>query len=152
MKWVFRNEADFQSWFSRWLRSVEGFRYVRERGGAVAYELKLAKRRGDLAREARLPFSAVAEHQVVSLMRAAGWRGFEVMNHKISDSAVGFKPFDGVAMCGGAGELVICFEGEGVFSVPVIEWWGEVTAQGRGSVGAGWCSEKGARIGETGEK
>jgi len=150
MKNVFRNEADLQSWFTRWLGTEEGFWYVKNRGGAVAYEMKLAKRK-DLKKAATLPDSAVKEHQVLNLLRAAGWRGREVMRHKISDSAIGFKPFDAVAMCEAAGELVVCFEGEGVFSVPILEWWKETRGRKRGSVDAAWCAKCGEQVAK-GEK
>lgn len=69
------NEAAFQSLYTKWLKSYG------EASGA--HELKFTSGKS-------IPFAAVKEHQVASLLRAKHGQ----VVHKISDMALGFKPFD----------------------------------------------------------
>ena len=99
----FKTERDMQSWWTRSLRSgylswdnaepefLAASGYLRRHGiVAMAYELKLVVGNS-------LALSKVEDHQWVELRKAAGLMR-EPFNHKISDSAVGYKPCDGVAM------------------------------------------------------
>lgn len=92
-----------QSWWTRSLRSgylswdndndefLAASGYLRRHGiVAMAYELKLVAGRS-------LALSKVEDHQWRELLSASGLDS-EPFNHKISDSAVGYKPCDGVAM------------------------------------------------------
>lgn len=69
-------EAQFQTLFGRWLR-----RGWKEPG---AFELKVV--RGE-----RIPFRAVAPHQLSALLASESLRG---LTYKIPDDSVGYKPFD----------------------------------------------------------
>lgn len=96
-----------QSWWTRSVRAgklswgnddeewLAASGYLRRRGTcALAYELKLVTGRS-------LALSKVEDHQWMELRKATSERErvrlpVEPFNHKISDSAVGFKPCDGV--------------------------------------------------------
>lgn len=83
-------EADFQSKFTKWakINSTE----------SAAYELKICKTKS-------LPFSRIEEHQLLALERAKDG----TIVHKISDMAMGFKPFDCMVLHKAAGYLAIMF-------------------------------------------
>lgn len=109
----FKSEKEMQGWWTRAVRSgklswgnddeewLAASGYLRRRGTcAIAYELKLVAGRS-------LALSKVEDHQWMELRKATSERGegewrervrlpVEPFNHKISDSAVGFKPCDGV--------------------------------------------------------
>lgn len=86
-------EKDFQSDFTRWLReNAEGFGL----DFTFAYELKICKQK-------RFPFSRIEPHQITSLKRTKD----ACQRHKISDSAIGFKPYDGYQICYSPAYLII---------------------------------------------
>ena len=70
------NEKNFRSLFTKWLK-----KYAEE---TFVYELKITKRD-------TLPFSKFQAHQLPALYNAK----HSILAHKISDSAIGYKPFDG---------------------------------------------------------
>ena len=148
---TFKSEKDMQSWWTRSLRSgylswdnenvefLAASGYLRRHGiAAIAYELKLVAGRS-------LALSKVEDHQWRELLSAAGLGG-EPFNHKISDSAVGYKPCDGVAMgLGGtasAGVLVVGYRGGAkVAMLGIAAVWkaygAKVEGHARGGIGEG---------------
>lgn len=146
MKW--KDEKDMQSWFSSWLRD-SGADFF---DGGVAFELKLVKG-GDTLANSRL-----SDHQVLELLRAAGVKvaGLDVVVYKISDSSIGYKPFDCFYLgAGSRGVIVVGFvEGDGevrsVYMCNVVDWFEEVRGEGggvgRGSVGIEWFRKHGVKI------
>lgn len=146
MKW--NSEKEMQGWFSSRLKAGD----VGGLSGGCAFELKLVKGKDTLAN------SRVADHQVLELLRAAGVivAGRSGVVHKISDSSIGYKPFDCFYLGEGcSGYLVVGFVEDdgsvrGVYMVDVVDWWGEVRGEdggvGRGSVGIEWFCEFGDRL------
>lgn len=88
-------EKDFQSDFTRWLRT-ESHKY--NLNYTFVYELKIAKAK-------RLPFSRIEPHQITSLLKAK----HECIRHKIADDSRGFKPFDGFQTCYSPAYIIILF-------------------------------------------
>jgi penicillin-binding protein-related factor A (putative recombinase) len=83
-------ESNFQSLFSKWVK--DNWR------SSAAFELKITKTN-------TLPFSRIEEHQLVSLSKAK----HAILYHKISDSAIGFKPFDCFTLYNSEAYLVIMY-------------------------------------------
>ena len=132
-------EAKMQTKFTRWLRDNWD-------DGAGAFELKVGK--GNV-----VAFSCVPEHQILSLMRVRGIERLglvEAMVHKLSDSAIGFLPFDCFAMVNCEAYLVLGFNGgKDVYMVDVVRVVEEMYLDGvrkRGSLGIEWAKERGERI------
>jgi hypothetical protein len=102
-----KNESEFQSWVTRWL-AAEAVTEFRSLYVGIVYELKVVRCREGKDGEVTwsLPPSAFKSHQLPELLRAVGIGSGEgeeavgIMAHKISDSAIGYKPFDGFAMWG----------------------------------------------------
>lgn len=102
-----KSESQFQTWFSKWLSSekADDFRslYV-----GLVYELKVVRVLDAGGKKERwsLPPSAFKSHQIPELLRAVGLggEGSGFLSHKISDSALGYKPCDGFALWGGGGK------------------------------------------------
>lgn len=88
------NEALFQTLFTKWLKA--------NATKSGAYELKFTKGK-------TLPFSKIPEHQVTSLRKAA----YGALVHKISDSAIGFKPLDCMVVSHGEAWLAVMFDKPG---------------------------------------
>jgi len=83
-------ERQFQSLFTAWLKTQAPW--------SAAYELKLAK-------TPRLPFRALQEHQAQALRRVkVGTLAF-----KISDMAMGYKPFDCFSLVKAGAYVVVMF-------------------------------------------
>lgn len=143
-------EKELQSRFTRWMRSGRGFEWMQSLGWqACAFELKLVH--GD-----KLQFSKVPQHQEIALMRARGvfypekveeglntgdsgfvdgeWNG---LTHKISDSGIGYKPFDCFAMWGCGAYFVIGYLTEGglsVYAISIVDYMKyKISRNGRGS-------------------
>jgi hypothetical protein len=93
-------EAKHQAHFNHWIREV-----FLARGQCGAFELKQTEADS-------ISFDEVSEHQILNLQAAK--RGKLV--HKISDSAMGFKPFDAFAMTGARAYVVIRWPA-GVFTI-----------------------------------
>lgn len=83
-------ESNFQSLFTKWLKL--------NADESAAYELKITK-------TGTIPFSRIAEHQITSLLKAK----HGILVHKISDSAIGFLPFDTFTLVHSAAYLVVMF-------------------------------------------
>lgn len=125
------SEAGLQVLFTRWLRKSGGL--LLGSAGAGAFELKLVRcdgRGGKCADNGhcltRLAASRVSEGQEDALTRAAGLRGSPLV-HKISDSAVGYKPFDCFVMTNIPAFVVIGWRCAGlgrprVYALPVDDW------------------------------
>lgn len=174
---TYKAEKDFQKDWTRWLRYGEGAAILSGKWGAgIAYELKLVRmwRKG----VAGFRFSDLPEHELLSLVRARGGKCLELyrkvcvglsrgagagsasreravaLDHKISDSAIGFKPCDGFLISGGAGVLGLCFDfGEyadawivGVEDylalVRARKWRGSVKVEDMEGLGAVYCFRK----------
>lgn len=84
-------EKDFQSLFTKWIRE-------NKYNQSTAWELKITK-------EKSLPFSRIEEHQINKLKEAN--KG--CVYHKISDQAMGFKPFDCLQVCNVPAYLVVLY-------------------------------------------
>ena len=108
-------ETKLQTKFTAWMKSGRGFDWIHAKGhSACAFELKLAK-------GFRLPFSKVPDHQEIALLGSSGRRDTHNLTrwaslpdnsglfHKISDSAIGYKPFDCFALRGAGAYIVIGF-------------------------------------------
>jgi len=124
-----------QSKFTRWIR--EGWN-----DGSAGFELKLGKGHS-------VPFSNIPEHQVKALMDAG--TGGDGMVHKISDSAIGYLPFDCFVLRDAGAWFVFGFYGGSeVWMVDVKDvfnlMYGVNGERRRGSVGVGWCREVGRRV------
>lgn len=129
-----------QTRFTRWLKGG-GAKTVAPTG-CNAWELKVGKAH-------RIEFSKLPEHQLKSLMDVET----TVHTHKISDSAIGFKPFDCYSM-----EADVCrgwfvlgfYGGTDVYVVPVQEVFGAMYeptgGRRRGSITLDWAKEKGTHI------
>lgn len=92
-------ESDFQSEFTKWLRTKAeelGMGYT------FGYDLKITKTNS-------MPFTAVKPHQITSLKKTK----HGCIRHKISDQAVGFKPFDGMQICNSPAYLIILYYKKG---------------------------------------
>lgn len=85
------NESDFQSEFNSWIR-----KYWEH--ATFFYELKCTHKN-------TLPYSAIERHQIQALYDA---RHFGLA-YKISDSGIGFKPFDGFFAQGSPAYLVVLY-------------------------------------------
>ncbi len=131
-------ETELQKKITKWLRSDLGVEWIIYNGGGCSYDTKVAH-------GGKLYFSKIPEHQRDSLMKAGGTyqdkKGrFLPLTHKISDSALGFKPMDGFAMFGAYGCLLVGFvEGGGrkleVFDIDINDWVKFVEGKGgRGSL------------------
>lgn len=140
-----KREKDLQGWFTRWIS--QGCRGLGLRGGAggnecpiggAAFELKLLRGK-------RLRFSQIAPHQWEALRRVEGEEG---LTYKISDSAIGWKPFDCFYIALGYSGLVIgvCDTKEVYIVDPGALYEVKEKMGGRGSVDLGWIRENGKRI------
>lgn len=83
-------ESDFQTKFSRWAKH--------NLHHSCACELKLVK-------GTSMPFSAIADHQYLSLRLAK----HGTLVYKLSDFSLGAKPFDTVILSGVPAYLVVMF-------------------------------------------
>lgn len=156
-----RTESELQRDFTRWLRSPgsEEFRSSCLRGvGAGAFELKLV-RPGAKGRAA-LAYSALEEGQRDALLKAVGskhdsYGAVVPLAYKISDSGIGYKPFDCFVMQGCAAGVVVgyakgCRDAAGA-SVAGQAWYVgieelEVLRAGRGR--GSWSLENIRMVGE----
>lgn len=133
-------ESELQTKVTRFFKSRRAKELMRDRGwNCVAAELKIA--RGE-----RIPFSGIAEHQVMSLLMASGSGGMRPLVHKISDSGVGYKPFDMFVLSDACGWFVLGFrDGERVLVVDCedVEYimFDEDGTRKRGSVTLAWAEE-----------
>lgn len=113
------DEKTFQSSFTKWAK-----KNIRT---STAFELKLCKKNS-------IPFSAVQEHQVASLYVAK----HQVLFHKISDLALGFHPFDCLALAGAEAYVVVMFYKPGhrrfCYMIDVDDFMLETTKPGRRSL------------------
>lgn len=157
---MWKSEAEFQGSFTSWVRGG-GFDSVMAGCGGVAYELKLVR---GWKGERGMKFSALPDHELRSLCLAGGERGHRawneyvrlrggevvdlgsawILDHKISDSALGYKPCDGFVIggSGGRGLLIVAYEygGVGGREVWAIDGWRYIeevfmVKGGRGSMG-----------------
>lgn len=132
LKWVVTmTEAQVQS---RFTKAVKGGALAGL--GSCAFELKVAGRSG------RVAYSQLAEHQLLALVQAGSEVG---LVHKISDSAIGYKPCDGVYLVRASGYLGIAVGDGYVYMVEVSRIMGRVyDASGkrrRGSLTADWIKQ-----------
>ena len=96
---------------------MNGIKWISDRGGCMAFELKMVKLKS-------LAFSSVPEHQEQALMKARGLTGVPLV-HKISDSALGYLPFDCFTLYGAGAYLVIGylrFDGLTVVAIKIEDW------------------------------
>lgn len=128
-------EAKLQTKFTKWLKTDWKM-------GAAAFELKVS--RGD-----RLAYSAIPDHQMVALRDSGGAKG---MVHKISDSAIGYKPFDCFILQDVMTFYVIGFNGGAdVYMVEASDVWDLIVDKKtgdrrRGSMPEFWAAVNGVRI------
>ena len=129
---TFKEEKNLQSVVTRWLLGGGGI--LRLGGGSFMYEVKLVRmwRRGVRG----LRFSELPDHELKTLLLASGLRGMEAwamyggvehtsslrddvrapradawaLHHKISDSALGYKPSDGVVVSEAEGWLIVGYD------------------------------------------
>lgn len=85
------NERIFQSEFTKWAKQ-----HIKT---STAFELKVA------AKDGNLYYKQIKEHQIESLRKAK----HHVVVHKISDMALGFKPFDCVALADAQAFIAVMF-------------------------------------------
>ena len=83
-------EKNMQSLFTKWLKN--------NGKESAAYELKITHTN-------TLPFSKIAPHQYTELLKVR--MGVQV--HKISDSAIGYKPYDCYSLYRSPAYLVVMF-------------------------------------------
>lgn len=93
------NETDFQSEFTKWLRT-KGKEL--KMNFTFDYDLKITKTNS-------MPFTSVKPHQITSLLKSK----HECIHHKISDQSMGFKPFDGFQICDSPAYLIIMYYKKG---------------------------------------
>lgn len=146
-------EHEAQTAFTRFVRSESGVLWLRALAGLIkdsklevypisgfAFELKVDGGRG------RIPFSHIEEHQVTSLIKA----GRGVLSHKISDSAIGFKPCDMVVIMGGVACFIFAYgkrlNGARWYAIDVDVLWRYMSERGRGSFSEDWAREYGHEI------
>ena len=138
------SEAQMQSKFTRWARSCW-------QGGSAGFELKVSK-------NDRIPFSHLAEHQVKALLDCGQIKNTTNKNttpsclvYKISDSAIGYKPFDCFVLQGSGAFFVFGFYGgKECWMVDVKRVVGILYDAGegrrRGSVTAQWARDNGSKV------
>lgn len=95
---MIKSEAKFQTLFNHWLRA-RFFVDNPERNGGYAFELKHTRGKPSL------PFSALEDHQLNSLLTAT----YGTFIYKISDESQGYKPFDCFALRLCPAYIVICY-------------------------------------------
>lgn len=133
---AFASEAEMQTWFTGFLRSIEG-RRILNGGGAAAFELKLVRCSGDRKKEREGQTTGHAGNPVAGNVKRRNARGIcgvwgcsrrlacskveagqeaallraggwgLPLAYKISDSGAGYKPFDCFVMSGVRAYLVI---------------------------------------------
>lgn len=103
-----KSEQKAQTQFNHWVKEIF---LPKHRVAAFAFELK------DLRGRNALPFSDVKDHQVAALQAVHG----KGMVYKISDSAMGQKPFDSIAFKGCPAYVVIKYPKS--FELIAIEVW-----------------------------
>ena len=96
-----------------------------------------------------MPFSCVPDHQIMALKKSS--KLGDGLVHKISDSAIGFKPFDCFILKEALAYLVVGFEdGKNVWMVPIEKVWPLMVTDGgerkRGSLSLAWFEEVGELV------
>ena len=143
-------ESKLQGKLTSFLKGEGGARWMDSHGMvALLYEVKACG-----TSEGRIPFSGVADHQMLALMHGAGLRGARAMAHKISDSAIGYKPCDGFVMRRADAWLILGWRVKGkgwaTYGVEVATAWpimyDEDERRKRGSFTREWCKENGELI------
>lgn len=151
-----KKESDLQGDFTRWIRGTgsEGFRssiFHGKTGGAAAFELKLV--RG--VRSGSLAYGALEEGQRDALLRVVGVRTapngvVTPLAYKISDSGIGYKPFDCFVMQGCVAGVVVGY-GDGCGSASGKAWFVGIeeleSERWRGERGS-WALEAIVRLGK----
>jgi len=83
-------EKDFQNLFNKWVKAKYNY--------SAAFELKITKKDN-------IPFSSIQKHQIESLQAVENHK----LVYKISDSGIGFKPFDSFCMSSLPAYVVVLF-------------------------------------------
>lgn len=117
-------ESDFQSEFTKWLRTkAEGLGM----DFTFDYDLKITKTDS-------MPFTSVKPHQLTSLKKSK----HACISHKISDQAMGFKPFDGVQICYAQAYLIILYYKKGekktMYFIDIDDYLNFIEGKSRGSL------------------
>jgi hypothetical protein len=124
----YKDEKALQTDVSAYLLRKGGIAFLG--GGSFMYEVKLVRMwRPDVR---GLRFSELPDHELKSLLLADSLRGMEAwttygcgtsrrdvawaVHHKISDSALGYKPCDGLVVSGGRGWLIVGFDFDGTLA------------------------------------
>lgn len=133
----FESEAAMQSVFSSWLRGGEGLDWLRAAGlNSAGFELKHVRCRGRKRCTSDRCFSrlAIGDHET------AQWRALERAHdaqglvHKISDSGIGYKPFDCFVLALAGAFFVVGFScpmarAVRVYAITSVLWGLEVEGQ-----------------------
>lgn len=125
----YKDEKALQTDVSAYLLRKGGISFLGG-GGSFMYEVKLVRmwRKGVCG----LRFSELPDHELKSLLLADAEHGADAwkeygaahavpagawaLHHKISDSALGYKPCDGLVVSGGRGWLIVGYDWQGVGS------------------------------------
>lgn len=124
-------ERKFQSLFTKWLKANAPW--------SAAYELKLTN-------TSRLPYRSVQEHQIQALRRAK----LEVLAFKISDMALGYKPFDCFSLVKAGAYIVVMFfeprKRHMCYMIDVEQWVEHQASSGKKSITEKECASLGRSI------
>lgn len=132
-------EADLQKRLTRFLKGRVWKEMMVDLGlDAIGVEVKFS-------RGQTIPYSEIKEGQVVALLHAGG-SSSRALVHKISDSAIGYKPFDCFVMYGCAAWFIFGYEnGKKVYAIEVSDVEAEMYTDGgrrrRGSFKMEWAEE-----------
>jgi penicillin-binding protein-related factor A (putative recombinase) len=148
MNW--KNEKEFQGAFTKFVKSEIGGRWIREASNnygvvkdnhttAIAFELKVVREKA----KGRFRLSQVEGHQWDALQRVSCEEG---LMYKISDSGIGYKPFDCFYIALGSSKIVIGYVDtqEAFFVDPGALY--EVKEKGERSVEKEWVEKWGKKI------
>ena len=113
LKCTTMTEANFQTKFNKWMKANADTVFAFT--DSAAFELKLCKTK-------RLPFNAVAVHQIIGLRASSE----SILMYKIPDSGYDQKPFDCFMLKRSKGFVVIGFYQERkkirTYIIPVQTW------------------------------
>jgi len=117
MRTTWRSETELQSAFTPLVKTDDGRRWLKSLGGSsgFAFELKLVCMASQ-DRAGRFRWSQLSGGQVEALNDAAGAKG---LIYKISDSSLGWIPFDCLVLLNSFSSIIIGFQGKGVLSVEI---------------------------------
>lgn len=124
-------ERQFQTLFTKWLKQNAPW--------SAAYELKLTKTR-------RLPYRALQEHQAQALRRAK----LGTLAFKISDMALGYKPFDCFSLVKSGAYVAVMFYQKKIrhccYLIDVEQWIDHQKRSQEKSITEAECASLGRKI------